>query len=132
MRQIAANAGAEGSIVVDKVKHGKGGLGFNAAPWRTRIWSRPAPSAGTTRPTSMQPDRDMPRALSNASPRPGRAGRPPGVATATEESQEHRVFRSARRRLHVALDGDVAAMAAVSSGSLRGARERTRDREGAA
>ena len=31
MRQIAANAGAEGSIVVDKVKHGKGGFGFNAA-----------------------------------------------------------------------------------------------------
>jgi chaperonin GroEL len=31
MRQIAGNAGAEGSIVVDKVKHGKGGFGFNAA-----------------------------------------------------------------------------------------------------
>jgi chaperonin GroEL len=31
MRQIAANAGAEGSIVVDKVKHGKRGFGFNAA-----------------------------------------------------------------------------------------------------
>ena len=31
MRQIAANAGVEGSIVVDKVKHGKGGFGFNAA-----------------------------------------------------------------------------------------------------
>jgi len=31
MRQIAANAGAEGSIVVDKVKHGKAGFGFNAA-----------------------------------------------------------------------------------------------------
>ena len=31
MRQIAANAGAEGSIVVEKVKHGKGGFGFNAA-----------------------------------------------------------------------------------------------------
>jgi chaperonin GroEL len=31
MRQIACNAGAEGSIVVDKVKHGKGGFGFNAA-----------------------------------------------------------------------------------------------------
>ena len=31
MRQIAANAGAEGSIVLDKVKRGKGGFGFNAA-----------------------------------------------------------------------------------------------------
>jgi len=31
MRQIAVNAGAEASIVVDKVKHGKGGFGFNAA-----------------------------------------------------------------------------------------------------
>jgi chaperonin GroEL len=31
LRQIAGNAGAEGSIVVDKVKHGKGGFGFNAA-----------------------------------------------------------------------------------------------------
>ena len=31
LRQIAGNAGVEGSIVVDKVKHGKGGFGFNAA-----------------------------------------------------------------------------------------------------
>ena len=31
MRQIATNAGVEPSIVVDKVKHGKGGFGFNAA-----------------------------------------------------------------------------------------------------
>jgi chaperonin GroEL len=31
MRQIAANAGVEGSIVVDKVKNGKGAFGFNAA-----------------------------------------------------------------------------------------------------
>jgi chaperonin GroEL len=31
MRQIATNAGVEGSIVVDKVKHGRGGFGFNAA-----------------------------------------------------------------------------------------------------
>jgi chaperonin GroEL len=30
-RQIAANAGQEGSIVVDKVKNGKGGFGYNAA-----------------------------------------------------------------------------------------------------
>ena len=30
-RQIAANAGVEGSIVVDKVKNGKGSFGFNAA-----------------------------------------------------------------------------------------------------
>jgi chaperonin GroEL len=30
-RQIAANAGKEGSIVVDKVKNGKGGFGYNAA-----------------------------------------------------------------------------------------------------
>jgi len=31
MRRIAENAGIEGSIVVDKVKQGKGGFGFNAA-----------------------------------------------------------------------------------------------------
>ncbi|MBN2140281.1 MAG: chaperonin GroEL [Desulfovibrionaceae bacterium] len=31
LRQIAGNAGAEGSIVVEKVKEGKGGYGFNAA-----------------------------------------------------------------------------------------------------
>jgi chaperonin GroEL len=31
LRQIAANAGVEGSIVVDKVKNGKGSYGFNAA-----------------------------------------------------------------------------------------------------
>ena len=31
MRQIAANAGVDGSIVVDKVKNGKGSFGFNAA-----------------------------------------------------------------------------------------------------
>jgi chaperonin GroEL len=31
IRQIAANAGVEGSIVVDKVKNGKGAFGFNAA-----------------------------------------------------------------------------------------------------
>ena len=31
MRQIAANAGVDGSIVVDKVKNGKGAFGFNAA-----------------------------------------------------------------------------------------------------
>jgi chaperonin GroEL len=31
LRQIAANAGAEGSIVVDKVKRGTGSFGFNAA-----------------------------------------------------------------------------------------------------
>jgi chaperonin GroEL len=31
LRQIARNAGAEGSIVVDKVKNGKGAFGFNAA-----------------------------------------------------------------------------------------------------
>jgi chaperonin GroEL len=30
-RQIATNAGQEGSIVVDKVKNGKGGFGYNAA-----------------------------------------------------------------------------------------------------
>jgi chaperonin GroEL len=30
MRKIASNAGVEGSIVVDKVKHGKGAFGFNA------------------------------------------------------------------------------------------------------
>jgi len=31
LRQIAANAGVDGSIVVDKVKSGKGAFGFNAA-----------------------------------------------------------------------------------------------------
>ena len=31
IRQIAANAGAEGSVVVDKVKSGTGAFGFNAA-----------------------------------------------------------------------------------------------------
>jgi chaperonin GroEL len=31
LRQIAANAGVDGSIVVEKVKNGKGGFGFNAA-----------------------------------------------------------------------------------------------------
>ena len=31
LRQIAGNAGVEGSIVVDKVKHGTGAFGFNAA-----------------------------------------------------------------------------------------------------
>jgi chaperonin GroEL len=30
LRQISANAGVEGSIVVDKVKNGKGGFGYNA------------------------------------------------------------------------------------------------------
>ena len=31
LRQIARNAGAEGSVVVDKVRNGKGAFGFNAA-----------------------------------------------------------------------------------------------------
>ena len=31
LRQIVANAGIEGSIVVEKVRNGKGGFGFNAA-----------------------------------------------------------------------------------------------------
>jgi chaperonin GroEL len=31
LRQIASNAGVDGSIVVDKVKNGKGAFGFNAA-----------------------------------------------------------------------------------------------------
>jgi len=31
IRQIANNAGVEGSIVVDKVRHGKGNFGYNAA-----------------------------------------------------------------------------------------------------
>ena len=30
MRRIAENAGVEGSIVVDKVRNGKGAFGFNA------------------------------------------------------------------------------------------------------
>jgi chaperonin GroEL len=31
LRQISENAGVEGSIVVDRVRHGKGAFGFNAA-----------------------------------------------------------------------------------------------------
>ena len=31
LRQISANAGVDGSIVVEKVKNGKGAFGFNAA-----------------------------------------------------------------------------------------------------
>jgi chaperonin GroEL len=31
LRQIAGNAGVDGSIVIEKVKNGKGGFGFNAA-----------------------------------------------------------------------------------------------------
>jgi len=31
IRQIAGNAGAEGSVVVDKVKSGEGSFGFNAS-----------------------------------------------------------------------------------------------------
>jgi len=31
LRQIAGNAGVDGSIVVSKVKEGSGGFGFNAA-----------------------------------------------------------------------------------------------------
>jgi chaperonin GroEL len=31
LRQISANAGVEGSIVVDRVKNGTGGFGYNAA-----------------------------------------------------------------------------------------------------
>ncbi len=31
LRQIARNAGAEGSVVVEKVREGKGAFGFNAA-----------------------------------------------------------------------------------------------------
>jgi chaperonin GroEL len=31
MRQIAANAGTDGAVVIEKVKNGKGGFGFNAA-----------------------------------------------------------------------------------------------------
>jgi chaperonin GroEL len=31
LRQIAVNAGVDGSIVIEKVKNGKGGFGFNAA-----------------------------------------------------------------------------------------------------
>ena len=31
LRQIATNAGLEGSIVVERVKNGKGAFGFNAA-----------------------------------------------------------------------------------------------------
>ena len=31
MRQIAENAGLEGSVIVDKLKHVEAGIGFNAA-----------------------------------------------------------------------------------------------------
>jgi len=40
LRQIAANAGVDGSIVVEKVKGGKGAYGFNAATRSTKTWSR--------------------------------------------------------------------------------------------
>jgi chaperonin GroEL (HSP60 family) len=32
LRQIANNAGAEGSVVIDKVKNTEGAFGYNAAP----------------------------------------------------------------------------------------------------
>jgi len=37
IRQIANNAGAEGSVVVEKVKDQKGGFGFNARQESMRI-----------------------------------------------------------------------------------------------
>ena len=40
LRQIAANAGFEGSVVVEKVREGKGGFGFNAATGEYRRPSR--------------------------------------------------------------------------------------------
>ena len=57
MRQIAANAGAEGSIVVDKVKHGKGGFGFNAATDAVR---------GSDRGRRHRPDEGRARRAENA------------------------------------------------------------------
>jgi len=44
IRQIAENAGVEGSIVVQKVKDGTGAFGFNAETERTRICSKPGSS----------------------------------------------------------------------------------------
>jgi len=49
MRQIAANAGIEGSIVVQKVKEGKGDFGFNA---RTEQFEK-LYSAGVIDPTKV-------------------------------------------------------------------------------
>ncbi len=40
LRQIVANAGGEGSIVVQKVREGSGNFGYNAATGAsTAIWS---------------------------------------------------------------------------------------------
>jgi chaperonin GroEL len=49
LRQIAANAGAEGSIVVQKVKEGKGDFGYNA---RTEVFEKLF-SAGVIDPTKV-------------------------------------------------------------------------------
>ena len=53
LRQIVGNAGVEGSIVVKKVKEGKGAFGFNAATGEYEdLRRRPASS---TRPRSCAP-----------------------------------------------------------------------------
>jgi chaperonin GroEL len=49
LRQIAANAGIDGSIVVQKVKEGKGDFGFNA---RTEVYEKML-SAGIIDPTKV-------------------------------------------------------------------------------
>ncbi|MEO6167441.1 MAG: chaperonin GroEL, partial [Chitinophagales bacterium] len=49
LRQIAANAGLEGSIVVQKVKEGKGDFGFNA---RTEVYEKML-AAGVIDPTKV-------------------------------------------------------------------------------
>ena len=49
LRQIAANAGLEGSIVVQKVKEGKGDYGFNA---RTEVYEKML-GAGVIDPTKV-------------------------------------------------------------------------------
>jgi len=49
LRQIAANAGVDGAVVVEKVKGGKGAFGFNAA---TEVYEDLAKPVSSTRPRS--------------------------------------------------------------------------------
>ena len=134
MRQIAANAGAEGSIVVDKVKHGKGGFGFNAAT----LEYEDLIEAGVIDPTKV-----VRVALENAASvaslmlmtealiavRP-QDGAPAGgvrtrdmrsrldVGREAEGSAEHLRARAVCCRLRAPLRGRVEAMAAASSDAL--------------
>jgi chaperonin GroEL (HSP60 family) len=44
LRQIANNAGYEGSVVIDKVKNLEGAMGYNAATNSMKISSKPVSS----------------------------------------------------------------------------------------